>query len=147
MNLLKPAAAALLALAFILPTRATAHSCLHAPYGSGPHRLCKAHSDGSIYRPSDHTRYTHSSGARHSGGGYHKAEGVARDSHGHIKRSTKARHAFERAHPCPATHRSSGACPGYVIDHVRALKRGGLDDPSNMQWQTIEEAKAKDKWE
>ena len=27
------------------------------------------------------------------------------------------------------------------------LKRGGADSPSNMQWQTIEEAKAKDKWE
>jgi hypothetical protein len=27
------------------------------------------------------------------------------------------------------------------------LKRGGKDDPSNMQWQTIEESKEKDKWE
>ena len=26
-------------------------------------------------------------------------------------------------------------------------KEGGADAPSNMQWQTIEEAKAKDKWE
>jgi len=38
-------------------------------------------------------------------------------------------------------------CPGYFIDHIFRLKRGGLDDPSNMQWQTIEESKEKDKWE
>jgi hypothetical protein len=37
--------------------------------------------------------------------------------------------------------------PGYVIDHIIALKRGGPDNPSNMQWQTIEEAKAKDRRE
>jgi hypothetical protein len=29
----------------------------------------------------------------------------------------------------------------------QALKYGGRDDPSNMQWQTTSEAKAKDKWE
>jgi hypothetical protein len=29
----------------------------------------------------------------------------------------------------------------------RSLKRGGADDPSNMQWQTIEEAKAKERGE
>jgi hypothetical protein len=34
-----------------------------------------------------------------------------------------------------------------VVDHVAPLKRGGADAPSNMQWQTKEEAKAKDKWE
>jgi len=42
---------------------------------------------------------------------------------------------------------SSGKGPGYVIDHVVPLKRGGEDAPENMQWQTIEEAKAKDKIE
>jgi hypothetical protein len=34
--------------------------------------------------------------------------------------------------------------PGYVIDHIQALKHGGSDSPDNMQWQTREEAKAKD---
>ena len=33
--------------------------------------------------------------------------------------------------------------PGYVVDHVIPLKRGG-DAPWNMQWQTIAEGKAKD---
>lgn len=36
---------------------------------------------------------------------------------------------------------------GYVVDHIIALKRGGADSPSNMQWQTKADAKAKDKWE
>jgi hypothetical protein len=34
-----------------------------------------------------------------------------------------------------------------VVDHVVALKRGGADRPSNMQWQTTIEAKAKDRRE
>jgi hypothetical protein len=30
---------------------------------------------------------------------------------------------------------------------VQALKHGGADEPSNMQWQTKEAAAEKDKWE
>ena len=41
----------------------------------------------------------------------------------------------------------SPACPGYVIDHVHPLKRGGADSASNMQWQTLAEAKGKDRTE
>ena len=62
-------------------------------------------------------------------------------------RSKAAHDAFMRSHPCPANGHTSGACPGYVVDHIKPLKRGGADIPSNMQWQTIEEGKAKDKWE
>ena len=32
-----------------------------------------------------------------------------------------------------------------MIDHVIPLKRGGPDSPDNMQWQTREAAKAKDR--
>jgi len=66
---------------------------------------------------------------------------------GRIHRSRAARDAFERANPCPSTGLSRGPCPGYVVDHIIALKRGGPDDPTNMQWQTVEDAKAKDKVE
>lgn len=75
------------------------------------------------------------------------APGVHRDSHGHIKRSSSARSQFKHSHACPSTGKTSGRCPGYIIDHVQALKHGGADSPSNMQWQTKEAAKAKDKWE
>ena len=67
--------------------------------------------------------------------------------HGRIRRSAAAKDAFKREQPCPSTGRRSGACPGYVIDHVKPLACGGADDPLNMQWQTIAEGKAKDKWE
>jgi hypothetical protein len=76
-----------------------------------------------------------------------RAPGVHRDSHGKIKRDPEQRSKFMKSHPCPSTGRTYGACPGYVVDHVQALKHGGRDNPSNMQWQTTAEAKAKDKWE
>jgi hypothetical protein len=72
---------------------------------------------------------------------------IQRDAHGRIERSGAARAAFKREHPCPATQQPKGPCPGYIIDHVIALKRGGPDSPSNMQWQTVEDAKAKDRVE
>jgi hypothetical protein len=35
--------------------------------------------------------------------------------------------------------------PGYVVAYRKALACGGADDPSNLQWLTVAEAKAKDK--
>src|SRR5579859_5490495 len=67
--------------------------------------------------------------------------------HQRYRRSTAARNAFKRAHPCPSTGMPKGACPGYVIDHIDPLECGGADAPFNMQWQTIAEGKAKDRWE
>jgi len=75
------------------------------------------------------------------------APAIHRDAHGRIVRSQAARAAFKREHPCPATKQPKGPCPGYIIDHVVPLKRGGADSPANMQWQTVEEAKAKDRVE
>lgn len=64
-----------------------------------------------------------------------------------IKRSQSAKVEFKREHPCPATGASKGPCKGYVIDHVKPIACGGADAPSNMQWQSVADAKAKDKWE
>jgi hypothetical protein len=83
----------------------------------------------------------------YSTGTHGKAADVQRDSRGKIQRSAKAKDDFKKSHLCPSTGKSSGACPGYVIDHVVSLKRGGADAPSNMQWQTTAEAKTKDRWE
>jgi hypothetical protein len=73
--------------------------------------------------------------------------GVPRDRRGRIRRSAVAKHSFERQQPCPSTGRTSGRCPGYVVDHVKPLECGGADAPSNMQWQTTAAGKAKDKTE
>jgi hypothetical protein len=65
----------------------------------------------------------------------------SRDRHGRIKRSEEAKRDFEKqtGHP--------HGWPGHVVDHKVPLACGGADAPSNMQWQTTEEAKAKDKVE
>ena len=62
-------------------------------------------------------------------------------------RSSTVKHEFQRQQPCPSTGRTTGACPGYIKDHIRALACGGPDSVENLQWQTTAEAKAKDKWE
>ena len=87
------------------------------------------------------------SGHSEAKGSHGAAPGVQRNAHGKIARSARARGEFKKSHPCPSTGRSSGGCPGYVIDHVTPLKRGGPDTPANMQWQTKAAAKEKDKWE
>jgi hypothetical protein len=67
---------------------------------------------------------------------------------GEIVRSRKQVNDFKRSHACPATAvASTKSCPGYVVDHIIPLACNGPDRPSNMQWQTVAEAKAKDKWE
>jgi hypothetical protein len=103
-----------------------------------------SHSSGS------HSSGSHSSGSHHSASHAHQGRayaGVKRDAHGKIARDPHAKEAFRRSHFCPATGKAYGACPGRVVDHVQALKHGGADDPSNMQWQTRAAAKAKDRWE
>jgi hypothetical protein len=65
----------------------------------------------------------------------------ARDSKGRILRGGAARDAFKRETGFPKGR------PGYVIDHIIPLACGGQDSTANMQWQTVEAAKAKDKTE
>lgn len=63
------------------------------------------------------------------------------------ERSLAAKNDFKYLSPCPSNGNNHGPCPGYVIDHITALACGGADAPSNMQWQSVAEGKAKDKWE
>lgn len=41
-------------------------------------------------------------------------------------RSYKAKVEFKRSNPCPANGATRGKCEGYIIDHVKPLKRGGV---------------------
>ena len=66
---------------------------------------------------------------------------VRRDKNGRIARSESAKRQFKKQTGYP------NGRPGYVIDHIVPLKKGGCDCPANMQWQTVKAAKAKDKWE
>lgn len=68
-------------------------------------------------------------------------------SEARIKRSQSAKVEFKLANPCPHNGATKGPCTGYIIDHMWPLACGGEDHPRNMQWQTAQEAKDKDKWE
>jgi hypothetical protein len=70
-----------------------------------------------------------------------KSSAIARTANGRIQRSDAARHAFARQTGYPSGRH------GYVIDHIKPLACGGADAPSNMQWQTVAEGKAKDRIE
>jgi hypothetical protein len=98
------------------------------------------HGRSSTFGSSTHGYYA--SGSHHDATSHSNAAvGVERDSHGRIKRSEEAKREFMQQTGYPHGR------PGYVVDHIIPLKRGGADSPSNMQWQTIADAKAKDKWE
>jgi hypothetical protein len=66
---------------------------------------------------------------------------TSRAAHERTPRHQAAKRAFERKTGYPHGR------PGYVVDHIVPVGCGGIDDPINMQWQTIAEAKAKDKIE
>lgn len=59
-------------------------------------------------------------------------------------RSYRAKRDFRLENPCPSTGKARGPCAGYVVDHVVPLCAGGPDEPANMQWQEVSEAKRKD---
>ncbi len=62
-------------------------------------------------------------------------------------RSRAVPRAFQRLYPCPATGLRTGACPGWIRDHIVPLCAGGADAVENMQWQTREAAARKDRAE
>lgn len=57
------------------------------------------------------------------------------------KRNPHAKRDFQRLVPCPATHKTTGRCPGWTVDHITPLKDGGLDDPTNLQWKSTRAGK------
>jgi hypothetical protein len=59
------------------------------------------------------------------------------------KRAPEVRAEFMRAHPCPANGRTSGACPGFQVDHILAICAGGADSAANMQWLAVDLHKIK----
>ena len=117
-------------------------SSRHSSLGSGSTHI-KSYSATKSYSTESHatSSATHSisSSTHHYTPPYSSSS--SRDSHGKIERSSSAKHEFMKE-----TGYQHGR-KGYVIDHVVPLSKGGADAPGNMQWQTVEEGKAKDKWE
>jgi hypothetical protein len=60
---------------------------------------------------------------------------------GGVCRSSCVKHQFDVLNGYPNGRK------GYVVDHVCELKKGGLDNVKNMQYQTIADGKAKDRIE
>jgi hypothetical protein len=64
-----------------------------------------------------------------------------RNKAGYLVRSKSRRAAFLRATGYPKGR------PGFVVDHLVPLACGGCDLASNMSWLTLEEWRAKSRWE
>ena len=52
-----------------------------------------------------------------------------------MKRNPRTRKEFMKKYPCPSTGKRRGRCPGFALTYIVPLERGGLDHPSNMQWE------------
>ena len=60
-----------------------------------------------------------------------------------VKRDPAQIHLFRVTHPCPATGHLRGACPGWQVDHIKALECCGSDAPDNMQWLSLKAHQSK----
>ncbi len=124
----------------------SSHSYSSRSYGGSYHpRSSSGHT--RTYTPRTHTYHAPRTSTRSSS--YHaprtpRAKPYApggRGSRGRIKRSESARRQFMAQTGYPRGR------PGYVVDHVVPLACGGTDAPSNMQWQSVAAARAKDRVE
>lgn len=75
-----------------------------------------------------------------------------RSASGQIVRSKAVLRAFQRLYPCPSTGLTTGACPGWAINHTIPLACGGCDSVSNLDWMPDEikscaEPWCRDRWE
>ena len=59
---------------------------------------------------------------------------VQRNLDGTIYRDPRVVSAFRKIHPCPSTMKTTGACPGWSVNHPISLACGGVDAVYNMQW-------------
>jgi hypothetical protein len=129
-----------LCVALANPSWATYHGSSHSSAGiksaSSHPRTSRSTSHGTK-RALTHSRTSRSTSHRTRSA---LATG-SRDSHGRIRRNESAKREFERQTGYPKGRK------GYVVDHKTPLACGGADSPSNMQWQTTADAKAKDKVE
>jgi len=66
---------------------------------------------------------------------------VREKASGALVRSAYRKHLFWRMTGYPTGR------PGYAVDHIVPLACGGCDLPSNMEWLTISEWRAKSLWE
>ncbi len=113
--------------ALILASAPPAHAYSHA-YSHGSSRLYSyasratsashSRSSSKAHRGSHRESHQESHRGAHQESlnkSSHRCFTCKRDRHGHIRRSGKARSAFEHSHPCPATGKTKGRCAGYVV--------------------------------
>lgn len=151
--MLKLVIALVCSLGLAAPVAAQHHGGSHSSGGSHGYRSYGgSHSHAPSYR-------SHGTTPSHRGGSSHYRSHAAsprthvqraprapaapgsRNRHGRLQRSEEAKREFMRRSGHPH------GWPGHVVDHVVPLACGGSDSPSNMQWQTTAEAKAKDRTE
>lgn len=77
--------------------------------------------EGAFAGPLDETRYC-------------GVENIKRDGKGQIIRRADVIRAFRKLYPCDATGKTTGACPGWAINHTLPISQGGCDSVSNLDW-------------
>jgi hypothetical protein len=70
-----------------------------------------------------------------------------RNAANEIIRSSAVRAEFQKQNPCPSTGLRFGSCPGYAVNHDRALACGGCDAIFNLSWMRNDAKKLHDSYE
>jgi hypothetical protein len=63
------------------------------------------------------------------------------------QRSADVVREYRAANPCPATGLTTGACPGWAVDHRWPLCAGGKDAVDNLGWMADADKLKKDRFE
>lgn len=71
---------------------------------------------------------------------------VPRNADGTISRSSTVIYQFRKYNPCPSTGLTSGACPGWSINHIWPVGTGGCDAIINLQWLPNKIKTCKEPW-